>query len=349
MISVLLIACPCALGLAVPMAVMLSTAQAAKFGLLINGGEALEKGASIDVVFFDKTGTLTMGNPQVVYATSLDDNFFTYADAMAQYSNHPLSLAITNFLKEKKINPPDPDAFQNIPGFGLQGKIGNKNILMGNADLLTKHKIKIIESGIVGSYVYLSADEKCLGLFVIADPIREKALECVELLQKNNIEVWMLTGDNQKVADDVASKLGIKNVKAHCLPVFKAKFISEFKEKGKKVLMVGDGINDAPALSNAYLSMAMSSGSDIAISAADISILGGGVELVASFLLLAKRTMKIVKQNLFLSFVYNLLCIPLAAGVFYPWYKISLNPMWASFAMIFSSLSVMINSLRLKR
>jgi len=349
MISVLLIACPCALGLAVPMAVMLSTTSAAKNGLLISGGEAIEKGANIDVVIFDKTGTLTMGKPQVVYTEKKDEKFFLYAQGMAQYSNHPLSQAITSFLADSKLHAPDPEQFKNIPGLGLEGQIDGKKILMGNAALLLSHQITPLRSSITGSYVFLSADDICLGVFVIADTIRPKAKACVEILLKNNFEVWMLTGDNELVAKDIAKQLGIKNVKANVLPVFKADFVQQFKLKGKKILMVGDGINDAPALASADLSMAMSSGSDVAIAAADVSILSGSIEQVAGFLDLSKRTMKIIKENLFLSFFYNILCIPLAAGAFYPWYKFSLTPMWASFAMIFSSLSVLINSLRLKK
>lgn len=350
MIAVLLIACPCALGLAVPMAVMLSTAQASKDGLLIGGGDVIEKGSSIDTVVFDKTGTLTVGSPIVThYETAIDEKeFFRIAGSVVQYSNHPLSKAISKFLEKKDIKLFDPDKFKNLPGMGMESFFENKKILIGKKELLEENNIKV-DKVLLGSLVYVGIDQAFAGVFVIEDPVKPTAASTVAALQNRGITVWMLTGDNANVAEKIASETGIKNVKANIVPVDKANFIFSLKEQGKKVAMIGDGINDAPALTCADLSMAMASGSDVAIEAADVSILEGKIEFVSNFFDLSKRTMSIIKQNLFLSFVYNLLCIPLAAGALQPWLNISLTPMWASLAMGLSSVSVVLSSLRLRR
>ncbi|MDO9180832.1 MAG: heavy metal translocating P-type ATPase [Bacteriovorax sp.] len=351
MIAVLLIACPCALGLAVPMAVMLTTAEASKSGLLIGGGDVIERASSIDVVVFDKTGTLTVGHPKVVSYESIADenNFFRIVASVAQFSSHPLTLAITQFINTKNISLGDPDKFKNIPGMGVESLFEGQKVLMGNAKFLKSEKIEFNESELVGSLVYVGIDQKYAGVFLIADPVKKEAQQTIESLKNQGKEVWMLTGDNEKIAKQIAMELGVENFKANVLPVEKASFVLNLENNGKKVAMIGDGINDAPALSSASLSMAMSSGSDIAIEASDVSILEGKIERVAQFFLRSSTTMKIIKQNLFLSFFYNLLCIPLAAGLMYPTFHISLTPMWASLAMGLSSFSVILSSLRLKK
>ena len=351
MIAVLLIACPCALGLAVPMAVMITTAEASKLNLLIGGGEVIERASSIDHVVFDKTGTLTEGHPKVVsYESSMDTNeFFRIVGSITRYSSHPLSRSITQFIESKNLKLSDPDKFKDIPGHGLSSLFEDKRVLIGNAKFLNSEHIKFQESEKIGSLVYISVEDKYAGVFVIADPLKIEARQTVQSLKKLGIAVYMLTGDNDKVAKKIALELGIDNVKANVLPVEKANFILELKTLGKKVAMIGDGINDAPALSAANLSMAMSNGSDIAVNVSDVSILMGKIDNVAQFFERSNKTMKIIKQNLFLSFIYNLLCIPLAAGLFYPWFKISLTPMWASLAMGLSSISVIFSSLRLKK
>lgn len=351
MISVLLIACPCALGLAVPMAVMLSTVEASKAGLLIGGGEVIERASGINTVVFDKTGTLTEGHPIVseFITTTKVEEFLAIAGSVTQYSNHPLSHAVTLFVQDKKIKLDDPDKFKNIPGFGVESELNGKKVLVGNAELLKRESIDFPLNEKVGSHVYVAADNTYLGVFIIADPIKAKARETINALSKEGIEVWMLTGDNEPVAKSIAKELGITNIKANVKPIEKADVIFGLKQSGKKVAMIGDGINDAPALTAADLGVAMSSGSDLAIEASEVSILEGKIECVSTFFSLSKRTMRIIKQNLFLSFVYNLLCIPLAAGVFYPIAKISLTPMWASLAMGLSSFSVILSSLRLKK
>ncbi len=351
MIAVLVIACPCALGLAVPMAVMLSTAEASKAGLLISGGEVIEKASSIDVMVFDKTGTLTEGRPIVSeFKTSLNsDEFLKIAGSVVQYSNHPLSAAITKYIETKKIKLADPDAFKNLPGMGMESTLFGKKILIGKKELLENAGIKVDDIEIVGSLVYIGIDQIFAGVFVIEDPIKATAVQTVRSLMKKGIEVWMLTGDNILIAKKIAAEIGISNVKANVLPVDKANFIMELKQSGKKVAMIGDGINDAPALSSADLGMAMASGSDVAIEAAEVSILEGKIECVATFFELSNKTMRVIKENLFLSSFYNLLCIPLAAGAFAPWLNLSLTPMWASLAMGLSSVSVVLSSLRLKK
>jgi Cu+-exporting ATPase len=351
MIAVLLIACPCALGLAVPMAVMITTAEASKSGLLIGGGEVIERASSIDVIVFDKTGTLTEGHPTVIdFETSIEESkFFRIVGSTTQYSSHPLSRSITQFVETQKIKLGDPEKFKNIPGLGVESFFEGNRILIGNAEFLKKENIEIHESQKIGSLVYISIDQLYAGVFVIADPLKKDAKETIASLKRQGIEVWMLTGDNEKIARKIALELEIHNFKANVLPVEKASFILNLKASGKKVAMIGDGINDAPALSTANLSMAMSSGSDVAIEASDVSILEGKIECVSQFFERSNKTMKVIKENLFLSFLYNILCIPLAAGLLYPWFQISLTPMWASLAMGLSSFSVILSSLRLKK
>lgn len=351
MIAVLLIACPCALGLAVPMAVMITTAEASRSGLLIGGGEVIERASSVDVIVFDKTGTLTEGHPHVVEFESLIDtnDFFRVVGSITQNSGHPLSKSITHFIEKEKISLGDPDKFKNLPGLGVEGVFEDKRVLIGNYELLKQNNVEVLESKKIGSLVYVSINGNFAGLFVILDPLKREAKEAILSLKRQGLKVWMLTGDNEKIAQKIAAEVGIDHFKANVLPIEKAKFIIDQKELGFKVAMIGDGINDAPALTSADLSMAMASGSDIALQASDVSILEGKIDCVAQFFLRSNKTMRVIKQNLFLSFFYNLLCIPLAAGLLYPWLKISLTPMWASLAMALSSLSVILSSLRLKK
>ncbi len=351
MIAVLLIACPCALGLAVPMAVMLGTTEASKSGLLISGGDVIEKANSVNAIIFDKTGTLTTGLPVVssVITENSDADFLKIVGSVVAYSNHPLSGAISKYIAKKNIKLVDPDTFKNIPGMGMESTVFGKKLLIGKKELLIENGIQVEETKLIGSYVYIAIDQKFSGVFVINDPIKKMAKETIAQLLEKGHEIWMLTGDNFLVADKIASELGIKNFKANVLPVDKANFIMDLKKSGKVVAMVGDGINDAPALTSADLGIAMSSGSDVAIEAADVSILEGRIESVGEFFSISHQTMRVIKENLFLSFIYNFLCIPLAAGVFTPWLNISLTPMWASLAMGLSSLSVVLSSLRLKK
>lgn len=360
MITVLVIACPCALGLAVPMAIMLSTSEAAKNGLLISGGDVIEKGSHIDTIIFDKTGTLTEGRPELTDIVLFDagyevDSVLKLAASSLQYSTHPLSQSIANAATKKNVGLLDPDKFKSLTGLGVIAEIDKKQLALGNAELLKQEQVEgqIPESFYqvhIGSYVFMSVDKKLIAAFVITDPIKKEAAQLIKQLHDLKINVWMLTGDHPGIAHKIGSELGIMNqfIRAGVKPVGKADFVIELQSQGFKVAMVGDGINDAPALARADLSIAMSNGSDVALEASEVSLLDGKILLVGEFFARSKRTMKIIKENLLLSSLYNFLCIPLAAGVFYPWYKMSLTPMWASLAMGLSSFSVIINSFRVK-
>lgn len=361
MIAVLVIACPCALGLAVPMAIMLSTSEAAKNGLLISGGDIVEKGSHIDTIVFDKTGTLTEGRPEltkiVLFDTNGDEEFLLkIAASSLQYSTHPLSQSVAHAAIKKDIKLLDPDKFKSLTGLGVVAELSGKKIVLGNADLLKQENIaNIISEDFyaknVGSYVFMAIDQKLVAAFVITDPIKNEARTLISKLHDLKINVWMLTGDHPGIAHKIGADLGIAKdfIRAGVKPVGKADFISELQHKGFKVAMIGDGINDAPALARADLSIAMSNGSDVALEASEVSLLDGRILLVGDFFARSKRTMRIIKENLILSSLYNILCIPLAAGVFYPWTQMSLTPMWASLAMGLSSFSVIINSFRVKK
>lgn len=356
MISVLVIACPCALGLAVPMAIMLSTSEAAKKGLLISGGDVIEKGSHIDTIVFDKTGTLTEGRPELTHIhffnNSLNqDEVLKIAASALQYSTHPLSQSIANFAVKKNISLIEPDKFKSITGMGVSAVIEGKQLLLGNSELVNQPIPESFYTDNVGSYVFLSIDNTLIAAFIITDPIKSSSIELIKKLHHLKINVWMLTGDHPGIAHKIGAQIGISPefIKAGVKPVGKADFIEELQSKGHLVAMIGDGINDAPALSKANLSMAMSNGSDVAIEASDVSLLDGNILLVGEFFARSKKTMRVIKENLFLSSIYNLLCIPLAAGIFMHWYNISLTPMWASLAMGLSSLSVLLNSFRVKR
>jgi Cu+-exporting ATPase len=361
MIAVLVIACPCALGLAVPMAIMLSTSEAAKNGLLISGGHIVEKGSHIDTIVFDKTGTLTEGRPELtkiyLFDNSVDEkSMLKLAASSLQYSTHPLSQSIANFALKNEVALMDPDKFKSLTGLGVVAQINGKNLALGNADLLKQEGVtEVIPESFynenVGSYVFLSIDKKLTAAFVITDPIKSEAKELIKKLHDLKINVWMLTGDHVGIANKIGSEIGIlpSFIHAGVKPVGKADFITSLQAKNFKVAMIGDGINDAPALARADLSIAMSNGSDVALEASEVSLLDGKILLVSDFFARSQRTMRIIKENLILSSLYNLLCIPLAAGVFYPWYKVSLTPMWASLAMGLSSFSVIVNSFRVKK
>lgn len=361
MIAVLVIACPCALGLAVPMAIMLSTSEAAKNGLLISGGDIVEKGSHIDTIVFDKTGTLTEGRPELTKIVLFDqneneDSLLKMAASSLQYSTHPLSQSIAHAAVKKDMKLADPDKFKSLTGLGVVAELNGKKIALGNADLLKQENVsdsipEDFYNKHVGSYVFISVDQKLSGAFVITDPVKKEARTLINQLHDLKINVWMLTGDHPGIAQKIGAELGITKdfIKAGVKPVGKADFISELQHKGFKVAMIGDGINDAPALARADLSIAMSNGSDVALEASEVSLLDGKILLAGDFFARSKRTMKIIKENLILSSLYNILCIPLAAGVFYPWTKMSLTPMWASLAMGLSSFSVIINSFRVKK
>ena len=355
MIAVLVIACPCALGLATPTAVIVSTGKASRQGILISGGDIIEASSSIDHIIFDKTGTLTEGRPlveEIIYLVDKEGFPEEEVNSLCRYSEHPLSKSIHSFLKDKKIAFSDPDKFEVIPGRGIKGEINNSQFLIGSETFLKEEKVplpgssKDLESNT--SKVFVSKNKKIIGIFLLKDQLKEGVKETIHHIQALGLKVSLLSGDNEETTQWVSNELKLNHYLAKVTPFEKASHIKEIQEKGSKVIMVGDGINDGPALSQADVSISMGTGTDLAISASDITIVKGDIEKVLLFLKLSKRTMKIIRQNLFLSFIYNVLCIPLAAGLFQPLLGWSFPPLFASLAMGLSSLSVVLNSLRIK-
>lgn len=348
-IAVLVIACPCALGLATPTSIMVGTGKGAENGILFKGGEHLERTHLINTIVFDKTGTITKGEPEVT--DFIGDNEILQLLASAEKdSEHPLATAIVNFAKEKKIPLLDTTEFTAIAGHGLKAKIESDWILVGTRKLMNDHQIQITEfedqmetferEG--KTAMLIAVNSKLVGIVAVADTMKADAVETMKLLHDKGIELVMLTGDNERTATVIAKQVGIDRVIAEVLPEDKANMISKLQSAGKKVAMVGDGINDAPALAIADVGIAIGSGAEVAIEAADITILGDNLSLVPKAIHLSKATIKNVKQNLFWAFAYNTIGIPIAAvGLLAPWI--------AGAAMAFSSVSVVLNALRLKR
>ncbi len=361
-IAVLIIACPCALGLATPMSVMVGVGKGAENGILIKNAEALEKLNKVDVLITDKTGTITEGKPSVENVVSgnsgtYDAILLEYIASLNQYSEHPLAEAIMTFAKEKNIKATPIDDFKALSGQGVIGTISNKIIAIGNKRLIEEIDSelskdldkKIIQEQKLGKTVsYISVGEKVEGYVTITDAIKETSREAVTLLQKKGIAVMMLTGDNKNTAQTVANELELTDFKAECSPADKLKVIEKLQAEGKIVAMAGDGINDAPALAQADIGIAMGTGTDVAIENSEVTLVKGDLLGIVKAINLGKEVMKNIKQNLFFSFMYNILGIPIAAGIFFPLFGLLLSPMLAALAMSFSSVSVIANSLRLK-
>lgn len=352
-IAVLIVACPCALGLATPTAIIVATGLGAKHGILIRNGESLEIAQKVSTVIFDKTGTITEGNPTVKEIVSLDSNQNELLELIASLENqseHPLAKAIVNFAKERKINFIQPESFKILSGFGIIGTINKKNILVGNHSLLkefsidlNKHKELIDNYFQKGSTLIFVANENELrGLIVIEDTIKESSKSAIDQLKRMKLKTIMLTGDNYLSAKRIAEEIGFDEFKAEVLPNQKSEVVKNYQSQNEIVAMVGDGINDSPALAQADISFAISSGTDIAIESAQITLVGGNLNAIPKAINLSKKTISTIKQNLFWAFVYNVVLIPLAAFG-------NLNPMIAALAMSLSSVSVVSNSLRLKR
>lgn len=353
MIAVLVIACPCALGLATPTAVVVSTGVASKKGMLIGGGDIIEKGDGVDTIIFDKTGTLTYGKPFVKEISLLcenvsEDSFLYEVASIESFSEHPLSKAILSYAKENGVTPGFPESFEVVSGKGIKAKFSGNDFLIGSSRYLNENQVHIIEeSNQTGSHVYVSKNGVVQGLIIVDDKIKEQSKPTIAKLLKDKVTPWLISGDNKQTVEAVARELDIPKYVGNCLPVDKAKYVEELKNKGHKVAMIGDGINDAPALAKADLSIAMGTGTDVAMDASDVVIMDGDISKVDDFVRLSRKTMSIIKQNLFLSFVYNTLLIPLAAGVFYPIFNWTFPPVLASVAMGLSSISVVLNSLRI--
>ena len=359
-ISILIIACPCSLGLATPTAIMVGTGKGAELGILIKSGEALEKLNRIDTIVFDKTGTLTEGNPKVIDIISLsdlsEDEIVKIAASMEKNSEHPLGKAVYEKLKEKNFSEYDIRNFLSISGRGVVGEIENNKFFLGNRKLLIENNIGNINEELIHKYelegkttILLADKDNLIAFITIADVIREESIQLIEKLRKEKIETYMLTGDNERTAKVIAKKLNIDNVIAEVSPEDKYKKVKELQEKGKKVAMVGDGINDSPALAQADVGLAIGSGTDIAIESADIVLMNKNIEVILTAIRLSRATIKNIKENLFWAFFYNTCGIPIAGGILYLLTGHLLNPMIAGLAMGLSSVSVVTNALRLKR
>jgi Cu+-exporting ATPase len=356
-VAVVVIACPCALGLATPTAVMVGVGKGAENGILIRGGEALEKAHKITTVVFDKTGTLTIGNPKVTDLVPTDNfsdkNLIFYAGITEKRSEHPLGEAILECAKEKRISIPTPDSFDAVPGHGVIAKYKHKRILFGNRKLMKKHGIGIDEDVMKRlesegkTVMALAVDKKCLGLIAVADVLKENSKFAVQELKKMGKKVVMMTGDNERTARAIASKVSIDAVLAEVLPQEKAKKIKELQKKGEYVAMVGDGINDAPALAQAEVGIALGSGTDVAIETGEIILVRNDLRDVVAAIKLSKATMGKIKQNMFWALFYNVIGIPIAAGALSS-FGILLKPEFAGLAMALSSVSVVSNSLLLR-
>ena len=360
-IAVLIIACPCALGLATPMSVMVGVGKGAQNGVLFNNAEALEKLNKVDVLVVDKTGTLTMGKPVVETFVSLDNTVNVqessrYMASMSQLSEHPLSASITQFTSDS-TEVFQVDDFLEIPGKGLSGTIDKDPVLLGNRKLMADHGIEldtiVLEQAktfqVEGKTIsYLAIDRKIVGFVVIGDPLKPSSKEAIQKFQHSGLEVVMLTGDTEASADRVAQKLGITNFKSDLLPEDKLQFVKELQQKGKSVAVAGDGINDAPALALADVGIAMGTGTDVAMETAGVTLVNGDLVSLVKAVRLSEKVMQNIKQNLFFAMIYNTLGVPVAAGVLYPFFGILLSPMIAALAMSFSSVSVIANALRLR-
>ena len=361
-IAVLIIACPCALGLATPTAIMVGTGKGAENGILIRDAGALELSHKIRAVVMDKTGTITRGMPEVVETTAVGEQFtinslLQMAASAEKMSEHPLGEAIVRKAIASGLTLTDPSEFMAVPGGGIKAKITPYEVLIGNEAIMHKEGIDISPvrqlsekiSSEAKTPVFVSVDREIQAVFSIADTIKDGSIEAIRGLQSMGIEVIMLTGDHKNTAAAIAKEIGISRFFAEVMPEQKVEIIRQIKSEGKVTAMVGDGINDAPALAEADIGIAIGTGTDIAMEASDITLIKGDLKSVVDAIRLSKLTISTIKQNLFWAFFYNIIGIPIAAGILYPFGGPLLNPMIASATMAFSSVSVISNSLRLKR
>jgi len=353
-ISILVIACPCALGLATPTSIMAGSGRAAEMGLLFKGGEHLENTQSIDTVVLDKTGTITKGEPALtditVTADFMEEEVLQLIATAENQSEHPLAQAIVNGVKEKGITLLEATEFEALPGFGIRAQVSGKEVLVGTRKLMRTNNIIISDTEASmenlenegKTAMLIAVDHKLAGIVAVADTLKDTSQEAIARMQELGLEVIMLTGDNQRTAETIARQINVSNVIAEVLPEQKSDEIKKLQDLGKKVAMVGDGINDAPALAMADVGMAVGTGTDIAIEAADITLMRGDLNSVADAFIMSRKTMRNIKENLFFAFIYNTIGIPIAAiGLLAPWV--------AGAAMAFSSVSVVLNALRLQK
>ena len=361
-VAVLIIACPCAMGLAVPTAVMVATGKGAELGVLIKGGETLQRAGDVTTVVLDKTGTVTEGRPSVTHISLVspagidETELLRLTASLESSSEHPLADAIVRSAKQRELPLQHPEAFESVTGRGVHGVVDGRAIAVGNApymhdwgldtaelDMTVQERAELAET-----LMYVAVDGALAGLIAVADPIRASSREAVARLRAMGLTVVMLTGDAQLTASAVAAQAGIDRVVAGVLPEGKVAEVERLQQAGQVVAMVGDGVNDAPALARADVGIAIGSGTDVAVEAADLALMRGDLMAVADAIELSRRTMRTMKQNLFWAFAYNTVGIPIAAGVLYPMFGLLLSPILASAAMAFSSVSVVSNSLRLK-
>ena len=360
MMSVLLIACPCALGLATPISIMVGTGRGATAGILIKNAEVLEMLEKVTTVVVDKTGTLTEGKPSLSTLHSIgamaEDDLLSQAASLEQGSEHPLAAAVLEAAKERELSLETVDDFAALPGKGVQGLMNQQTLLLGNATLMNDADIKICEHAELveqhqqagETVIYLAVNGALAGLIGISDPIKTTTQEAITALHDEGIEVVMLTGDNHNTAQAVATKLGIKHFEAEVLPEQKAAVIKQLQDEGNIVAMAGDGINDAPALAQAHVGIAMGTGTDVAMESAGLTLIKGDLNGIVRARRLSRATMKNIRQNLFFAFVYNSAGVPIAAGILYPFFGLLLSPVIAAAAMSCSSVSVITNALRLR-
>jgi len=357
-VSVLIIACPCAMGLAVPTAVMVATGRGAELGLLIKGGEILQRAGDIDVVVFDKTGTITEGRPQVSRLVAAADRseaqLLELAAALESHSEHPLGAAIVKKAGELGVRHPRVENFRSLTGSGVTGAINGKPAAVGNAELMrelgvdlsTAARGSVAASG--ESELFVAEDGKLAGSIIVSDVVRSSSRAAIERLRELGVDAVLVTGDRRGPAASTASAVGIETVISEVLPHQKVEAVKNLQREGRVVAMVGDGVNDAPALAQADVGMSMPTGTDIAVEASDVALLRSDLTSVPTVISLSRRTMRTMRQNLFWAFIYNVIGIPVAAGVLYPILGVLLNPVIASAAMALSSVSVVLNSLRLR-
>jgi heavy metal translocating P-type ATPase len=360
-VAVLIIACPCALGLATPMAIMVGTGRGAHAGVLIKNAEALETLEKVDTIIFDKTGTLTEGKPKVVGVSPQsnppaisNDELLRLAASLERASEHPLGAAIVSKAKELNLSLSEPIDFQSFPGKGISGTVEGKSVAVGNVALmkqvgaLGEQKAFLYARPGGSTSVFVAIDSHYAGSIAVGDQAKMSAANAIAKLKLQGIHLLMLTGDNQATAQQIAQTVGIQDFKAEVLPAQKAEIIKRLQSEGHKVAMAGDGINDAPALAQADVGIAMGTGTDIAIESAGITLLKGDLEGILRARKLSQATMRNIRQNLFFAFLYNSIGVPIAAGILYPVFGLLLSPILAAAAMSLSSVSVITNSLRLR-
>jgi P-type Cu+ transporter len=360
-VAVLIIACPCALGLATPMSIMVGTGRGATAGVLIKNAEALEVLEKIDTLVVDKTGTLTEGRPRLISVMPVrgqDENELLYlAASLERGSEHPLAAAIVKGAEEREVKLAETREFRSITGKGVVGSVDGKNVALGNAKLLEELNIEAGELWGQSeelrkegqTVMYVVVDGAIAGLLCVADPVKQSTPEAIGLLHEEGIKIVMLTGDNRTTAEAVAKRLGIDQIQAEVLPEQKVEVVKRLQTEGRMVAMTGDGVNDAPALAQAHVGIAMGTGTDVAMESAGVTLIKGDLRGIAKARHLSRGTMRNIRENLFFAFIYNVLGIPIAAGVLYPFFGVLLSPVIASVAMTFSSVSVITNALRLNR